>query len=77
MKRTLITFVICLLAVITYSFVQQKKLTVSGELQQWQVTLEVIEQSNAPHLQVSAVKAFIVAQLEAQMKVDSAKVKKP
>lgn len=77
MKRTLITFAICLLAVITYSFIQTKKLTVSGELQQWQVVIEVIEQSNAPHGQVKAVQAFIIAQLEAQMKADSTKVGKP
>lgn len=77
MKRTLITFAICLIAVLTYSFVQPKKLTVSGSIQDWQNVLEVVEQSNAPHSQVKAIQAFIISQLNEQMKADSTKVKKP
>ena len=66
MKKTL--FIIAL-AVISFSFVQDepKKLKAELTLQEWQVVLGVIEQSNAPHSQVKAVQELLIKQLQGQV----------
>jgi len=66
MKKTLI---IIALAAISYSFVQDepKKLKAELTLQEWQVVLNVIEQSNAPHSQVKAIQELLIKQLQGQV----------
>lgn len=65
MKKTLI---ILALALISFGFVQdQKKLKAELTLQEWQVVLGVIEQSNAPHTQVKAVQELLINQLQGQI----------
>lgn len=66
MKKTII---IIALALISFGFVsdQPKKLKAELTLQEWQVVLSVIEQSNAPHTQVKAVQELLVKQLSAQV----------
>jgi len=45
-------------------------LTVKLMVQEWEAVLAVIEQSNAPHIQVKAVAAEFVKQLQPQIKDD-------
>ncbi len=45
-------------------------LTVKLLVQEWEAVLAVIEQSNAPHIQVKAVAAELVKQLQPQIKDD-------
>lgn len=66
MKKTII---IIALALIGFGFIsdQPKKLKAELTLQEWQVVLGVIEQSNAPHTQVKAVQELLIKQLSAQV----------
>lgn len=66
------------------SAIDPNKMTVTLTLDQWNATLNIIEQSNAPHLQVQAVQGLIIPQLQEQVKAneakaaaDSTKAKKP
>jgi len=45
-------------------------LTVKLLVQEWEAVLAVIEQSNAPHIQVKSVAAELVKQLQPQIKDD-------
>lgn len=45
-------------------------LTVKLLIQEWEAVLAVIEQSSAPHIQVKAVAAELVKQLQPQIKDD-------
>lgn len=45
-------------------------LTVKLLVQEWEAVLAVIEQSSAPHIQVKAVAAELVKQLQPQIKDD-------
>jgi len=47
-----------------------KKLKVELEVQEWEAVLAVIEQSTASHIQVKAVAAELVKQLQPQIKDD-------
>ena len=47
-----------------------KKLTVELTAIEWQAVLAVIEESTAPHIQVKAVAAELVKQLQPQIKDD-------
>lgn len=55
------------------SFSTDKELSVKGKVKDWQNVLFVIEQSNAPHLQVKEAQDFIIMQLEKQ--IDTTKKK--
>lgn len=46
---------------------EEKKLTVSLTLQEWQAVLNVIDQSNAPHLQVQQVQNLLIPALNKQI----------
>lgn len=72
MKKTLI---IIALAAISFGFVQDqpKKLKAELTLQEWEVVLGVIEQSNAPHSQVKAVQELLIKQLKDQVKPEEKK----
>jgi len=48
----------------------QKKLTVELTAIEWNAVLAVIEESTAPHIQVKAVAAELVKQLQPQIKDD-------
>lgn len=50
--------------------VQEEKLTVKLTVQEWEAVLAVIEQSTSPHIQVKAVAAELVKQLQPQIKDD-------
>jgi hypothetical protein len=52
--------------------VQQEvqKLKVELAVQEWEAVLAVIEQSTSPHIQVKAVAAELVKQLQPQIKDD-------
>ena len=50
--------------------VQQEKLTVKLTVIEWNAVLAVIEESTAPHIQVKAVAAELVKQLQPQLKDD-------
>ena len=52
--------------------VQQEiqKLKVELSVQEWEAILAVIEQSTSPHIQVKAVSAELVKQLQPQVKDD-------
>ena len=45
-----------------------QKLKVELTVQEWEAVLSVIEQSNSPHIQVKAVSAELVKQLQPQIK---------
>jgi hypothetical protein len=47
-----------------------QKLKVELAVQEWEAVLAVIEQSSAPHIQVKAVAAELVKQLQPQIKDD-------
>ena len=49
---------------------EPQKLTVELLVQEWEAVLAVIEQSSAPHIQVKAVAAELVKQLQPQIKDD-------
>lgn len=65
-KVVLIIGIAVLIAILT-GFNEPRKLKVEGVVEQWQMTIDVIEQSNAPHLQVEAVKKFLLPQLQSQL----------
>ena len=46
------------------------KLKVELSVQEWEAILAVIEQSTSPHIQVKAVSAELVKQLQPQIKDD-------
>jgi hypothetical protein len=46
------------------------KLKVELSVQEWEAVLAVIEQSSSPHIQVKAVAAELVKQLQPQIKDD-------
>lgn len=71
----LIGIIICLIGASFSNPQQERTYTVTGSLQQWQGTLDVIEQSQAPHTQVKAVTAFIIAQIDKQLKAEQDKQK--
>lgn len=50
--------------------VQPEKLKVELTVQEWEAVLAVIEQSTSPHIQVKAVAAELVKQLQPQIKDD-------
>ena len=50
--------------------VQEEKLTVKLTVQEWEAVLAVIEQSTSPHIQVKAVAAELIKQLQPQIKDD-------
>lgn len=66
MKKTII---IIALALVSFGFVSDQPKTLKAELtlQEWQVVLGVIEQSNAPHTQVKAVQELLIKQLKGQV----------
>ena len=47
-----------------------EKLTVKLTIQEWEAVLSVVEQSTSPHIQVKAVAAELVKQLQPQLKDD-------
>ena len=47
-----------------------QKLTVKLTIQEWEAVLAVIENSTSPHIQVKAVAAELVKQLQPQLKDD-------
>lgn len=47
-----------------------QKLKVELAVQEWEAVLAVIEQSTSPHIQVKAVAAELVKQLQPQIKED-------
>jgi hypothetical protein len=47
-----------------------QKLKVELAVQEWEAVLAVIEQSTSPHIQVKAVAAELVKQLQPQIKDD-------
>jgi hypothetical protein len=47
-----------------------QKLKVELSVQEWEAVLAVIEQSTSPHIQVKAVAAELVKQLQPQIKDD-------
>ena len=47
-----------------------QKLKVELSVQEWEAILAVIEQSTSPHIQVKAVSAELVKQLQPQVKDD-------
>jgi hypothetical protein len=49
---------------------ESKKLTVELTAIEWNAVLAVIEESTAPHIQVKAVAAELVKQLQPQIKDD-------
>jgi hypothetical protein len=49
---------------------EPKKLTVELTAIEWQAVLAIIEESTAPHIQVKAVAAELVKQLQPQIKDD-------
>jgi hypothetical protein len=49
---------------------ESKKLTVQLTAIEWNAVLAVIEESTAPHIQVKAVAAELVKQLQPQIKDD-------
>jgi len=49
---------------------EPQKLKVELLVQEWEAVLAVIEQSNAPHIQVKSVAAELVKQLQPQIKDD-------
>lgn len=72
----------------TMSAQDPNKMTVTLMADQWNATLQVIESSQAPHVQVTAVQQLIIPQLQEQAKAiqekaaadakaDSLKTKKP
>lgn len=72
-----IKFLAVIAAFVTASVLaQEKQLIVKGEIQNWQLVMEVIEQSNAPHLQVKAAQEFLLKQLQPQLQ-DTTKSKMP
>ena len=50
--------------------IQEEKLTVKLTVQEWEGVLAVIEQSTSPHIQVKAVAAELIKQLQPQIKDD-------
>lgn len=54
-----------------FSGQQQNNLKVELPVESWDVVLEVIDQSNAPHQQVKAVKNVLLSQLQEQVQADS------
>lgn len=50
--------------------VQPEKLKVELSVQEWEAILAVIEQSTSPHIQVKAVAAELIKQLQPQIKDD-------
>lgn len=49
---------------------EPQKLKVELTVQEWEAVLAVIEQSTSPHIQVKAVAAELVKQLQPQIKDD-------
>jgi hypothetical protein len=49
---------------------EPQKLKVELAVQEWEAVLAVIEQSTSPHIQVKAVAAELVKQLQPQIKDD-------
>lgn len=73
MKKAL---AIIALAIICLGFVQdQPKLKAELTIQEWEVVLQIIKQSNAPHNQVKAVQELLIKQLQSQIKQDTTKKK--
>lgn len=68
MKRTIITFAICLLAVLAYSSLQTKTYTVSLTIDQWQAVINSIDSKS--------VSSMLEKQLIPQLQ-DTTKAKKP
>lgn len=73
MKKPLL--LLAFIAILFMSATEDKTLSVKGSIQQWNGVLQIIEQSNAPHLEVQATKEFIIKQLQGQIKQDSVKNK--
>lgn len=86
----LLILIVIAISALMLSAQDPNKLTVTLTADQWNGTLQVIEQSQAPHVQVAAVQALIIPQLQeqdkaiqekasadAKAKQDSLKVKKP
>jgi hypothetical protein len=91
-KNISIGLIIAAILITLFSISAQdpNKMTVTLTVDQWNGTLQVIEQSQAAHVQVSAVQALIIPQLQeqskamqekaaadAKAKADSLKTKKP
>lgn len=73
MKKPIIFILI--LAAVFISAQVDKKVSVSLTVEQWQGVLNVIEQSNAPHVEVKAVQQAIIGQIQEQLKQDTVKKK--
>lgn len=65
MKKLFIA--LTLLTLLSFNTNEDKKLKVELTVNEWNAVLQVIDQSNAPHLNVEAVKKVLIDQLKAQM----------
>ena len=54
----------------TKEVTEPEKLKVELSVQEWEAILAVIEQSTSPHIQVKAVSAELIKQLQPQIKDD-------
>jgi hypothetical protein len=71
MKKLFIA--LTLLTLLSFKTNEEKKLKVELTLSEWNAVLQVIDQSNAPHVNVEAVKKVLIDQLREQ--VDTTKRK--
>lgn len=65
MKKIFIA--LTLITLLSFNTAEEKKLKVELTINEWNAVLNVIDQSNAPHLNVEAVKKIMVDQLSAQI----------
>lgn len=71
-NKHILTALAIVVSAVLFSFVRQEDtLKVELPLESWNVVLEVIDQSNAPHQQVQAVKKVLMGQLQGQLQADS------
>lgn len=69
-----LVFAIILTAIFSFKTNEEKKLKVELTVTEWNAVFNVLEESNAPNLQVKAVKKILLDQLQPQLK-DSVKSK--
>lgn len=67
----LVAIVVLMSAFVSFANQEGPKLKVELPVESWNVVLEVIDQSNAPHQQVQAVKKVLLSQLQEQVQADS------
>lgn len=66
MKKTILALML-VVGLFSFNSTQQQSLKVEGVVQEWQNVINVMEQSNARHLEVEAAKKFIITQLNQQL----------